>query len=244
MKITEYYDDRPTDARVWYASAVPNFQRIPASELPSGVAIGYTFDGLVINPNDYLPYLAKKLKDRGVKFIHRELHSLKELKDLTDASIIVNASGAGASSLANDPSAIRVRGQTMFIKCDASFLTQAIIRQGSEYTYVIPRASDGGVILGGFRQPDNFDIGPDLSLRADILKRVNEMTGGRFEWVDLDRDVARNIVGFRPGRTGGMRVEREGDVVHAYGVDGLGYVYAHGIAGRVRELAKGREAKL
>lgn len=208
------------------------------------MAIGYTFDGLAVNPNDYLLYLAKKLKDRGVKFIHKELHSLKELKDLTGASIIVNASGAGSSSLAADPSVTRVRGQTMFIKCAPSLLTHAMIRQGSEYTYVIPRASDGGVILGGFRQPDNFDTGPDRSLRADILKRVNEMTGGRFAWVDLERDVVRDIVGFRPGRTGGMRVEREGDVVHAYGVDGLGYVYAHGIAGRVRELVKGRESKL
>lgn len=163
---------------------------------------------------------------------------------MTGADILINASGAGAATLVDDPNVVRVRGQTMFVKCKPEFFTQSLLRQGSQYTYVIPRASSGGVIMGGFRQPGNTSTDADSSLRADILKRVNEMTNGMFDWVDLEKDVVRDIVGFRPGRTGGMRVEREGNVVHAYGVDGLGYVYAFGVAERVRDLVKGREAKL
>lgn len=114
---------------------------------------------------------------------------------------------------------------------------RAVIRQGSQYTYVIPRAS-GGVILGGVSQPGNFAVDPDMALRTDILKRVNTMTKGEFGWVDIDRDVSRNIVGFRPARKGGLRVEREGNIIHAYGAGGLGYVYSWGMANQVLGLVE------
>ncbi|CAM1504495.1 Fc.00g020860.m01.CDS01 [Cosmosporella sp. VM-42] len=244
IKVTEYYDDRPKDAPIWYSSVVPNFRKIPSSELPADVKVGFTFDGLAVNPNDFLPWISDCLRKNGVKIIQRTLESLTELQELTGADILINASGAGAGSLANDETVTRVRGQTMFVKTPPEFFDEAMMRQGSEYTYVIPRASDGGCIIGGVRQVDNTQIEPDLSLKAGILRRVNEMTGGKFDWVDLEKDVARNIVGFRPGRKGGLRVERECNVVHAYGVDGLGYVYAFGIAERVKELVKGREARL
>lgn len=124
----------------------------------------------------------------------------------------------------------------MHVRSQGDF-DRAVIRQGSQYTYVIPRAS-GGVILGGVSQPGNFDVDPDMALRADILKRVNNMTKGEFGWVDIDKDVSRNIVGFRPARKGGLRVEREGNIIHAYGAGGLGYVYSWGVADQVLGLVE------
>jgi hypothetical protein len=64
------------------------------------------------------------------------------------------------------------------------------------------------------------------------------MTGNSFDWVDLERDVVRDIVGFRPARTGGPRVERVGKIVHAYGVGGLGYLFAFGVAAKVGDLVQ------
>lgn len=122
----------------------------------------------------------------------------------------------------------------MFVKCDYK---QVAIMQGFEYTYAIPRISAGGVILGGVSQVSN-DTTVDQGLKKDILRRVNRITGNAFDWVDVERDV-KDIVGFRPGRRGGIRVEREGDVVHAYGGGSLGYVYAFGMASRVRDLIAG-----
>lgn len=156
------------------------------------------------------------------------------MKSLSQASIVVNASGLGARELASDDSSISIRGQTMLLKNQLNF-DRAVIRQGSQYTYVIPRAS-GGVILGGVSQPGNFAVDPDMALRTDILDRVNNMTAGEFDWVDVERDVSKNIVGFRPARKGGIRVEREGNVIHAYGAGGLGYVYSWGMARRVVSL--------
>jgi hypothetical protein len=34
-------------------------------------------------------------------------------------------------------------------------------------------------------------------------------------------------------------VEREGDIVHAYGVEGAGYIYSFGVAEKIRTLIEG-----
>jgi D-amino-acid oxidase len=186
-----------------------------------------------------LPWITRQLKCRGVTLVQSALSSVKELKDLTGANLMLNASGLGARELVGDDKMYGVRGQTMFVNCSSEgrgeLLNQATIHQGSHYTYCIPQSSNGGIILGGVSQPCSTQTTPDRSLRSDILKRVNTMTKGRFDWVDLKKH-GEDIVGFRPARQGGLRVEREGDVVHAYGVGGLGYLYAFGVAEEVRNL--------
>jgi glycine/D-amino acid oxidase-like deaminating enzyme len=206
--------------------------------------MGYAYTGLIANPTVFLPWLTSQLKARGVTFLQRTLTSLSELRNLTNAELLVNATGLGAKELVGDGNVYGVRGQTIFVPCaKKDILEQATLHQGSHYTYAIPRPSDGGIILGGVSQRANTSIDPDLGLRPDILKRVNRMTDGRFDWVDLE-NPGRDIVGFRPAREGGLRCVREGDVVHAYGVGGLGYVYAFGIAERVVDLVEDDRARL
>ncbi|KAH8745363.1 hypothetical protein F5883DRAFT_634101 [Diaporthe sp. PMI_573] len=233
LNITEYYDDRPQDAEIWYESSMPDFRRISPSELPAGTTLGFAFSGMVVNPTQFLPWISEKLKNRGVRFIRKTLSSTQDLYQLTGADVLVNASGLGAEQLVPDKDVVGIRGQTMFVRCES--LNHAILRQGSQYTYVIPRPSDGGVILGGVTQPGDQRAEPDRSLRRDILGLVNEMTKGAFRWVNLERDVA-DIVGFRPARKGGICVKRDGQIIHAYGAGGLGYLYAFGIARKVRDL--------
>ncbi|KAK0653667.1 D-amino-acid oxidase [Lasiodiplodia hormozganensis] len=232
--ITEYYDDRAHNAPIWYRNLYPDFRFLPTSSLPATARIGFRYTGFTVNPNDFLPWLVARLRSLGVDFIQATISSLDELRALTRARILVNASGLGARELAKDGDVMGVRGQTMFVKCDYK---QVAILQGSEYTYAIPRISAGGVILGGVSQVSN-DTTVDQRLKKDILRRVNRITGNAFDWVNVERDV-QDIVGFRPSRRGGIRVEKEGDVVHAYGGGSLGYVYAFGMASRVRDLISG-----
>ena len=112
------------------------------------------------------------------------------------------------------------------------------MREGSEYTYVIPRSGSGGVIMGGIKS-ERLDADVDVELKSDILMRVNRITHDAFK--ELDVNTGTDIVGFRPGRKGGLKVEREGDVIHAYGLEGVGYIYSFGVAERVRELIDGTE---
>jgi D-amino-acid oxidase len=228
--MTEYLDDRSDDSTTWYKDLMPNYQIISSSELPLGTTFGIKYTALAMNPLILLPYLKEKLDARGVKFVRAEVKSIDEARSLTGAKIIVNASGVGAKILAVDDYVKPVRGQTMFAKTD---FNELVMREGNEYTYVIPRAGSGGVIMGGYKS-DRLDSEVDVQLKSDILMRVNRITNGAFK--DLDLNAVTDIVGFRPGRVGGLRVGREGDVIHAYGVEGAGYIYSFGVAERVREL--------
>lgn len=65
---------------------------------------------------------------------------------------------------------------------------------------------------------------------------------------DGELKVLRDIVGRRPMRRGGMRLEREdvegaGTVVHAYGMGGRGYEVSWGVAEAVFELMGKGEAQ-
>jgi D-amino-acid oxidase len=231
--MTEYFDDQIDDSDIWYKTLMPDYRVIAKSELPQGVSMGVKYTALAMNPLLLLPWLKKKLEEKGVKFIRKEVNSLHEARKIANAKIIVNASGVGAKELASDDAVVPVRGQTMFVKTD---FNQLFMREGSEYTYIIPRAGSGGVILGGIKS-DRLDAEVDVELKSDILRRVNHMTKGAFEGQDLES--VTDIVGFRPGRKSGLRVEREGDVVHAYGAEGAGYIYSFGVAAKVQELIEG-----
>lgn len=61
-----------------------------------------------------------------------------------------------------------------------------VLFQRSQYTYAIPRAHSGGVILGGERQPRVRDTKVDIRTKADILRRVNQLTNSAFQSIDLE----------------------------------------------------------
>lgn len=235
--MTEYFDDRTDDLDIWYKTLMPDYRIIPRSELPKGVSMGLNYTAIAMNPLLLLPWLKRKLEERGVNFVRKEIKKLDEARKITQANILINASGVGAKELASDDAVRPLRGQTMFVKTD---FNQLFMREGLEYTYVIPRAGSGGVIMGGIKS-DRLDTEVDLELKGGILRRVNHMTNGAFEGLDLSS--VTDIVGFRPGRTTGLRVEREGDIVHAYGAGGAGYIYSFGVAERVRELIEGNGPK-
>ncbi|KAE8152932.1 hypothetical protein BDV25DRAFT_150183 [Aspergillus avenaceus] len=233
IKATEHYDDRDDDSSIWYKTVVPQYRLIPKEKLPAGVKLGFTYTSMTINPEFLLSWVQTQLKARGVTFIQKTLSSIQEAKEITGANYIVHASGLGAYTLADDKNVEAIRGQTMFVKTDFNELK---MHQGSHYTYVIPRMFTNGAIIGGISQPGSLDCNVDTGLRADILTRVNNLTDGALHSVDLDKDVQKDIVAFRPGRKGGYRLEAEGDIVHAYGFAGLGYIFSYGVALKVREL--------
>ena len=235
--MTEYRDDFTDDSKLWYKTLMPDYRVLLVSELPSGVKLGVKYTTLAMNPLLLLPWLKKRLDAKGVKFIRVEVSSIDEARKLANAKVIVNASGVGARKLAGDKAVRPIRGQTMFVK---TAFSELVMREGSEYTYVIPRMGSGGVIMGGIKS-DRLDAEVDVELKSNILRRVNRITNGAFK--DLDVSTVTDIIGFRPGRDGGLIVEKEQDVVHAYGVEGAGYIYSFGVAERVRQLIEGNEVK-
>lgn len=197
IRATEYWDQNEPKV-VWFEDT-PDFKYLPKDELPTGVKLGYSYTSTVVNPTFYLPWLKKQLTTRyNTRFVQAEVTSLQEAQEVLGSDVIINASGLGAKTLARDQDVRGVRGQTMLISraADASgrSVTQdmkheSIIRRGSEYTYVIPRCFTDGLIIGGIIDPDNECSDVDIALQNDILKRVNVMTDGHFEDLDLVKDV-------------------------------------------------------
>lgn len=104
----------------------------------------------------------------------------------------------------------------------------------------MPRKFHGGTIIGGTKEPNDWSDSPSIETRERLLRNFAAtypaILDERGEFT-----VLKDIVGRRPTRKGGMRLEREdvegaGTVVHAYGVGGRGYEVSWGVAEAVFEL--------
>lgn len=134
-------------------------------------------------------------------------------------------------------------GQTCLVRntCD-----RTITQFGADgaFTFIIPRPLGGGTIVGGTRDAHDWEDKPRAETRADILRRAAKMfppilgPNGQF-------DVIRDIVGRRPARQGGLRLEYETPkadglrgkkIVHAYGAAGSGYAISWGVAEEVTRM--------
>ncbi|KAL7423619.1 hypothetical protein Q5752_001200 [Cryptotrichosporon argae] len=189
----------------------------------------------------------------------------------TPARAVVVCVGLGARTLGGvaDVSVFPTRGQV--VKVRAPWVRAGWTRQvgalhggeAGERTYVIPRP-DGEVILGGTREIGDYCPYPRQATRADILRRALEICpalrpahqtapplGGvpDARWLAVGGDdvsplhglVVQDLVGFRPSREGGVRLERGDDVdgtavCYCYGHGGAGWQSCWGTADEVVEL--------
>jgi glycine/D-amino acid oxidase-like deaminating enzyme len=96
--------------------------------------------------------------------------------------------------------------------------------------------------VGGTKEPDSWDPSPSAAVREVLLRRMADtepsLLGAGGHW-----DVIRDIVGRRPTRKGGIRIEAEAvgegrTVVHAYGLGGRGYELSWGVAGAAAKLVE------
>lgn len=238
------------------------FRKIPSSDLPKGVLLGFEYQTVVIHPLIYLQWLKDRLTASGVTFVRKELNHISDVRDtVPQVDVVVNASGVGAKYLGGvqDDLVQELRGQTMLVRtnettviCRRSVVPNPLTHysahqslSGDVYAYSIPRL-DGTAIIGGISQPGNTSTELDPALRDEILRRARLITApGAYPDKVEDLDIVQEIVGIRPGRIGGIRVEKEVltvppavgmRVVHAYGVGGTGYKYSAGVGKKVAEL--------
>jgi len=136
-----------------------------------------------------------------------------------------------------------IEGQTVIVS-NPSDCTITQQHADGTWTYIIPRPSHGGTIIGGTKDVGDWNPRAEVVTRERILKRAAMMyppiitnglppNEGGFE-------VISDIVGRRPTRRGGPRIEKESIsdkiVVHAYGVGGSGFEMSWGVAAEVHKL--------
>ncbi|KAJ5715291.1 uncharacterized protein N7483_012472 [Penicillium malachiteum] len=226
--------------KVWYRDHLPGFHILSKDELPAGAPFGMAYQTIVLNPGVFLPWMRARLEKTGVKFLRMTVQSLSNLCGLGH-DYLINAAGIGPRYLRNvmDQKVQEVRGQTILVKSD---FDKIWIRRGKDYTYALGR-QDGTTVLGGIKQFDNKVTSVDGELRNDIFRRIHENLPEAFPSADpLAFTVLRDIVGIRPQREGGLRIEKEildgQKVVHAYGVAGGGYIFSWGLAREVCHLVE------
>lgn len=133
-------------------------------------------------------------------------------------------------------------GQTCLVSnpCDRT-ITQ--INADSSFIFIIPRPLQGGTIIGGTKEPNDWADYPRPETRAHLLDKAAKLyppilnSEGAF-------DVIRDIVGRRPARIGGLRLESENmkgplrgkKIVDAYGAEGGGYALSWGVAQEVEKM--------
>ncbi|KAI1498192.1 FAD dependent oxidoreductase [Biscogniauxia marginata] len=215
------------------------FRLLRGEELPEGVTWGCEYDTWCVNPMVYCGFLLRRFVFLGGKIIKKEVRDPVEAWNIEDLSApvdaLVNASGNGFG----DPNVFITRGQTCLV---ANFSPVTVTRQNADgsWTFCVPRNFEGGTIIGGTKEPDNWDPNPSLEVREKLLRNF----AATYPQI-LDKDgkftVIKDIVGRRPTRKGGMRLEKEvtaGNkcIIHAYGLGGRGFELSWGVADGVSKL--------
>lgn len=136
-----------------------------------------------------------------------------------------------------------VLGQSVLVSNPCDHIITQHHADGS-LTYIVPRPLDGGTIIGTTRQINDPNPNADPATREAMLLRAAQIHGPIItNGLPPDADgfeVVADIVGRRPARDGGPRIEREESdnkiVIHAYGFGGSGYQFSWGVAQEVLKL--------
>ncbi|KAI0126383.1 FAD dependent oxidoreductase-like protein [Xylariales sp. AK1849] len=225
-----------------------NFRLLNPSDLPEKVTWGCSYDTYCVNPMVYCSFLMRRFGFRGGKVVKKDVRDPVEIfamKELGNIDVIVNCSGSGF----NDEDVFITRGQTCLV---ANSCPATVTRQNADgsWTFCVPRNFEGGTVIGGTKEPNNWDPNASLEVRESLLKNFTATypailgNAGRLT-------VIKDIVGRRPTRKGGMRLEKEQTdagncIIHAYGLGGRGYELSWGVAEGVAHLLSrhiGRESE-
>ena len=229
--VMEGFADEAPD--LWWASAVPDVEFVPAAEIPTGYRSAVRTKVPVCDVPVYLDWLIGELARAEINVVRREIADFEEA--FAAAEVVVNCAGLGARELCQDQDLRPVRGQLIFldgVEIDTAWIDDTTPRP----RYVVPRA--GRLVLGGTAQERDERTEPDdedtESILADAVKVWPELSEGR---------VGAVSVGLRPYRSA-VRLERELRpdgrlLLHNYGHGGSGYTVSWGCADDVVELASG-----
>ncbi|KAK3362668.1 amino acid oxidase [Lasiosphaeria hispida] len=253
MKGIEYLEAPPPDYISLTADRaselnIPGFRLLEPSEFPDDrVKWGCEYDTWCVNPMVYCCFLLRRFAIRGGRIRKRSIRAPVEVfslpaselgfpdNDSTKIDAVVNATGIGFG----DPDVFVTRGQMCLVAnaCDAT-----VTRQNADggWCYCVPRGFDGGTVIGGNREPDNWATTASAEVREAILRGF-AATYPSILGAGGELNVIADIVGRRPTRKGGPRLEGEvvkgaGLVFHAYGLGGRGYELSWGTA---QEVVKG-----
>jgi D-amino-acid oxidase len=205
-------------------------------ELPArpGEAVngGYVCKEYFVEMPEYVPLLYAAYEELGGTTEHRTVTA--DGVDTLAGSVVFNCSGYGSRALFGDESMKAVKGHILRVPYEGDeplpFSYTYTPSDYEHYTYMYPRKETilfgGSYLMGDIVDGEWRGESPEAPMTIDgvtIPERLFTVT----------RDIMSNCVsieeadvdakyGFRPYRTDGLRIERDGDVIHNYGHGGSG----------------------
>jgi D-amino-acid oxidase len=236
MRATRMFLRAPNPQKPWWAEAVGDFRALPPSDVPEPFSGEWQFTVPTVEMKPYLDWLVQRITSGGGVLLRRRVERLADVADL--ATVVVNATGLAARELADDPSVYPARGQIVLVSNPGLHTSVRDEDNPLGLTYIHPRTRD--IVLGGTFEANATDCAPSVSAGAEIFERcaalVPELRGTR---------VIDQLVGLRPSREGGVRLEldpvglpRGVRLIHDYGHGGAGVTLAWGCADEVVNLAQ------
>ena len=191
----------------------------------------------ICNPRMYLPFLEKEIVKMGGKLeIGKQVGSFAELESSFD--LVINCSGMSAETLCDDKNMVPIRGQVSIVR--APWVKFGVHIDKS--TYCLPGIEDL-VVCGGSYQHGNSDLTVDQDEKQEYIEGCSKYFPALKK-----AEIVKDMVGIRPLRMGGPRVELEmwktpGSVkklpiIHNYGHGQDGYGFHWGTSGDVLKLFK------
>jgi D-amino-acid oxidase len=212
----------------WF-SLLADARPCSAYELPTGYTYGTWYTAPLVDMPIHLAYLVERLRVAGGAIERSLVSTLDEATAL--APIVVNCTGLGARTLADDQQLYPVRGQHL-IASNPGITEFLEVDTGDSTDLVAIYPHGHHVVLGGTAEPRSWDREPNPATAAAILARcaaVEPRLG--------DADVLGHRVGLRPTRPE-VRLDAEtfragARVIHNYGHGGAGVSLAWGCAAEV-----------
>lgn len=159
----------------WYHNLPPIFDVVPSKSLPPDAKFGITFETFCINAPNYLAHLQKMVISLGGRIVRARISTQQSFAGaLLEADLVnesetgsstfayVNALGLGVEAFGIDSLVFPTRGQTLFVKGEASKIA---VQVGERLlAYVFPRVGSGYTLLGGTQEAGDWYVNSDLKL--------------------------------------------------------------------------------
>ena len=214
-----------------WAADVPGYHgELIDAQLPNGFTSGFAAQLPFADMPSYLAWLTNRIQTLGGRVEQRLVTDLAESG--TSADYVINCSGLGSVTLADDDTVEPVWGQHVVVSAPA--VAEFVMEGGGpgDCISVVPHRR--GVLLGGVRRRGCNQLMPDHQIATETIARASLAIPALATAPVLGIEV-----GLRPARSR-VRLETQqvGDttVIHNYGHDGSGVFWSWGCAAEVVSL--------
>jgi D-amino-acid oxidase len=220
----------------WWSTGINDFRILRAADVSPPFVGEWQFTAPTVEMKPYLDWLLQRITSGGGVLLRQRIDRLADVARL--APVVVNATGLAAGGLASDPGVHPARGHVLHVSNPGLHTSVRDEDNPEGLTYVHPRSHD--VVLGGTFELGASDCTPSPSIGQAILERctslVPELKGAK---------VIEQLVGLRPVRDGGVRLEIDPvglpdqvRLIHDYGHGGAGVTLSWGCADEVVKLVR------